>query len=480
VLPQFEEAAVEIELSHGGPGSVSVCLDFDRPLERATEPSLGDGCGEPGELLETFDSGDLGDNWRPYGITMTPEGRLFVAELLGGVLETYELTADLTFLRRFPHPVVVQLAPSPSTEGVTYDANHNTLWWTNAEVDGLVLRRVLLLEGTLDGVATGRRIELPLPPGVPPNLTGYPRGASYDVTTGRFHYIDRRAAALWAIDTTGAVVSSYPVPFESYPPASFAVGNITNTLVEAGADPVGVRIEVPVAPHSLGRWDRVVVADRFGNDLGLGETPMDEVLLINGDADVDGGGFRSVIDPNGVMYVSFISFGLTGIAAVRPVPLPPSWLTLSDWIGTIPAGGTSELTLTFTAGQRAPGEYRSTLVVEDTAGVVLASVPLTLVVEPATPANEPDAGEAGVSLTVSPNPVAGDGVVNLTLARPAADVRVTVHDVLGRVVETLHATSLQVGTTRLPLDVAGLPAGVFVVRALVDGAAVSQRITILR
>jgi hypothetical protein len=176
-----------------------------------------------------------------------------------------------------------------------------------------------------------------------------------------------------------------------------------------------------------------------------------------------------------------------GMTAFRPVPLSPTWLTLSHWMGEIPAGGTSELTLTFRAGQRTPGEYRSTLVVEDTAGVVLASVPLTLVVEPATPANEPAPGVAGVSLSVSPNPVAGAGAVTVTLSRPPdqvrsglADVRVTVHDVVGRVVETRHVASLPPGITTLPFDVTGLPAGVYVVRAVGPGMAAAVRFSVVR
>jgi hypothetical protein len=401
---------------------------------------------------------------------MTPEGRLFVSDFAGGVRETFEFTPDLTLVRRFPHPVVVEVAPTQLTAGVTYDADNGTLWWTNVEVDGLVTRRVLLLEGTLDGIATGRRIELPL------TQVSFPKGASYDQTTGRFHY--RTLPFLWAIDTSGVVVPGYPTALEAYPPDSFLLGNITQTLAEEGSGPEGVRIEIPVAPVEQ-RWDRVVVTDRYGRDLGLGETPMDEVRQIDGDATVNGGGVRSVVDPNGIMYVSFISFGPIGIAVVRPVPLPPTWLRISTWQGTIGAGESMDITLTFRAGQRETGEYRSTLVVEDTAGVVLVSVPLTMVVEAGTPA-EPEPEAAGVTLAVAPNPVTGAGTVTLTLARPAAGVRVTVHDVLGRVVETRHVASLPSGTTRLSLDTAGLPAGVYLVRAAGAGFSTATRFSVVR
>jgi hypothetical protein len=327
------------------------------------------------------------------------------------------------------------------------------------------------LEGTSEGVATGRRIELPL------TEVSFPKGASYDHTTGRFHY--RTLPFLWAIDTSGIVVPGYPTALEAYPPDSFLLGNITQTLVEEGSGPEGVRIEIPVAPVEQ-RWDRIVVTDRYGRDLGLGETPMDEVRQIDGDATVEGGGMRSAVDPNGVMYVSFGSFGPRGIAVVRPVPLPPTWLRISTWRGTIGAGESMDITLTFRPGEHEPGEYSSTLVVEDTAGVVLASVPLTLVVEAGTPA-EPEPEDAGVSLTVSPNPVAGGGTVTVSLPHPAHDVRMTVHDVLGRVVETRHVASLPSGTTRLPFDAAGLPAGVYVVRvAPADGSPAAARFSVVR
>jgi hypothetical protein len=203
------------------------------------------------------------------------------------------------------------------------------------------------------------------------------------------------------------------------------------------------------------------------------------------DAGVTGNAVRSRLDPNGATYVAFEgrdgqNAPVVGVAAFRPVSLSPAWLTLSHWMGTIPAGGTSEITLTFRAGQRAPGEYRSTLVVEDTAGVVLASVPLTLVVEADTPAEPGPEAESGVGLVVSPNPLTTTATATVTLASPASDATVTVHDVLGRQMALVHHGPLPAGDTPLALDARSLPAGVYVVRALVDDSAVAQRITVLR
>ena len=487
VLPQGEEIVVAVTLANASPASIPFCLDFDRPLQRAPSHQLGAGCGEPGELLATFDSDDMppgGSLFNPNSLTMTPDGRLLVAEFAANVRETYEFTAGLEYIRRFPHPVVNELDVAPVTVGVTYDADNGTLWWTNEEAEAQEVFRYLLLEGTLDGVATGRRIELPRVP-APPE-TGIPyaffRGANYSAATGRFYYLDGINHQLRAIDTSGVAPPGYPLSLEEYPPPpdpiNIALGP-SDTHGE-GSGPPAERIELRVIEGDFPMQSyTVLVTDPFGRDLGLPRTPLDEVRAIPGPASPQAV-LRSRLDPNGVMYVTYAAFSIQGIAAIRPQPLAPSWLTLPQWMGTIPAGGTSELMLTLRAGQREPGEYRSTLVVEDTAGVVLASVPLTLVVEEAAPANEPGAGDAGVTLAVSPNPVAGAGTVTMTLARPAADVRVTVHDVLGRVVETLRATSLHPGTTRLPLDAAGLPAGVYVVRATGAGIVSAARFSVMR
>jgi hypothetical protein len=153
-------------------------------------------------------------------------------------------------------------------------------------------------------------------------------------------------------------------------------------------------------------------------------------------------------------------------------------LALSDWSGTIPAGGSSEITLTFRAGQREPGEYRSMLVVEDTAGVVLASVRLTMVVTPDTPA-EPGPEDAGVTLAVSPNPVTTTGTVALTLPAAALSARVAVYDVLGREVGVVLERPLPAGRHTLDLP-AGLPAGVYLVRAVGAGVATVTTFLVIR
>jgi len=474
MVPQGQESVEVLVLSTTTAEPVAYCLDFDAPLQRSPTSTVGSGCGTPGELVGSVDQGGIGFSWNPYAIAMVPNGRLFVAEF-SGARRTYEVTAELQYVTRFFSPIETELAPSPVTVGITFNEDTGTLWWTNAEVQGFDVRRILLLEGTLDGAETGRRIEIPVPPtGPPPANTGYPRGASYDPATTLFYYVDVARGELWAIDTLGVVPQGYPQVLSAYPSAS--IGNTLDVFGGSLGGPAGVRIEVPSGAVVLD-WERVVVTDRLGTDLGL-ETPLGAIYA-QGWYPV-GSTARSRLDPNGVMYATFscCTGGPRGVAAIRPVPLSPTWLSLTDWSGTIPAGGSVQVPLTFRAGQRAPGEYRSTLVVEDISGLVLASVPLTMVVTPDTPA-EPGPDRADASLIVAPNPVRGRANVTLELAADER-VRLAVYDVLGREVLVLAEGPRSAGALDVVLDATGLRPGLYVLRAQFPdlGRTLSHRLTV--
>jgi hypothetical protein len=306
-------------------------------------------------------------------------------------------------------------------------------------------------------------------PGPPPYNTGAPVGATYDPATGRFYYVDALLDNVWAADTTGAVLPGYPRTLAARPGAY--LGNSADAHGGAdpaeGGDPAGVRIEVLAGPVDT-EYDAVVVTDEVGRDFGV-ETPLP---VFPGNGYARGWSARSRWDPNGLMYATY--FGRNeqgdprpGVAAIRPAPLSPTWLGLAAWNGQAPAGGSSDLALTFRAGSRAPGEYRTVLVVEDPAGAVLAEVPLVLAVTPGTPA-EPGPDRARASLSVSPNPSRGAATVALTLPAPAR-ARVAVFDVLGRQVAVLQEGPLGAGLHALALPV--LPIGAYVVRAAIAGAA---------
>jgi hypothetical protein len=64
--------------------------------------------------------------------------------------------------------------------------------------------------------------------------------------------------------------------------------------------------------------------------------------------------------------------------------------------------------------------------------------------------------------------------------RQAGPLSVALYDVLGREVAVLHDGPATPGRQRLDADVSALPAGVYVLRAVASGEAVSARVTVAR
>lgn len=84
------------------------------------------------------------------------------------------------------------------------------------------------------------------------------------------------------------------------------------------------------------------------------------------------------------------------------------------------------------------------------------------------------------ALRLAPNPTAGDVHLLVTLASPA-EVRVRVYDVLGRLAAEADGGALAAGDHRIALPTAGLPAGVYAVRATAGGRTVgAERLTVSR
>ncbi len=106
-------------------------------------------------------------------------------------------------------------------------------------------------------------------------------------------------------------------------------------------------------------------------------------------------------------------------------------------------------------------------------------VPLTLEVTQGTVSEEAGAVPEVSALVVYPNPTNASATVALTVAA-ASDVRVSVYDVLGRRVAVLAEGPLNAGTHRFALDGAGLPTGVYVVRAEGGAEPLVRRITLVR
>jgi len=91
----------------------------------------------------------------------------------------------------------------------------------------------------------------------------------------------------------------------------------------------------------------------------------------------------------------------------------------------------------------------------------------------------PPVGTGGLSLAVAPNPVRGAATLALALGT-AGGVRAEVYSVLGHRVAVLHDGPLAAGAHTLALDLAGLPAGVYVMRATSGAAVATQRVTVVR
>jgi hypothetical protein len=79
----------------------------------------------------------------------------------------------------------------------------------------------------------------------------------------------------------------------------------------------------------------------------------------------------------------------------------------------------------------------------------------------------------------APNPSTSSATVAVEVERAQA-ISVTVYDVVGRAVATLHDGLAPVGTLRLTLDSGSLPAGAYLLRAAGEAGTVSQRMTIAR
>ncbi len=504
-VPQYETETRTVTLTNAGAEPLTFCVSFERPLQRAegearlTESAVGGAapCGDYGEVLYYFDEDDFGAGWGPYGVVMTPEGRLFTSEV-SGPHRTFEFTPDLTLIRSFEHSTVAELAPFPGTVGVGYDTESETLWWMNTERtavgNDIVTRRVLLLEGDLDGVPTGRRIGV-APPDDPIDSFS-PGGLAYDPATDRFYFLGILGSAsnpdnwkLWAVDREGAVPEGYPVRPEPYPNGIF---NSIDAHGGAEGGPEGVRVEYGAFPPGALGTDRIAVVDRWGNSEGEAlETPVPSVLLEAGGAGPNGNPLRSRIDPNGVMYMTFTNFDHTGIVGVRPHPLPPSWLVVDSdagleaaWDGTLGPGERRTLTLTFRAGTREVGDYTSALQAFDAATGAAFEVPLSMEVTQGTDAEDEAGVPEVVSLATYPNPATGAATVVLTLPREA-EVRLTVYDVLGRRVASLAEGRFEAGTHRVRFGGRGLPSGLYLVRATFTTKAgttrtISRRLTRLR
>ena len=476
-VPAGQQAEVTLTVTNAGGDSLAFALSL------APTPSADDPPGEPGEVLFTSEQTAS----VPDGITMTPGGKVFVERGAGGVRETLEFTAGLEFGREFDHPTFPTL--DSFTAGVTYSPDAGTLWWLDVINDCTgsmcTVEQALLLEGDLDGEATGRTLAVPWVEDADCGRSAPPLRPAYADDADRFFWLDIGNHSIGAMDTTGAVIDGYPVPLSDYAGVP-QPENPEGCLVVSGLDAHALSNEAGVAGESVleavtgypfvhprNRQYTVVVLDRQGRNRGA-ETPLFELPVPPGGfgdvrwvADV----VRSRLDPS-VLYLT-VSTGTFGpgddwVYAVRAAPLPPVWLHASPILFSVEGASETDLTLTLDASDLAPGVYEGVASVRagDGIGPVLVEVPVTLTVTEGTASEDgPATMEAFVLGAAYPNPTDGRVVVPVALSE-AAEVRVAVYDVLGREVAVPHDGRLGAGAHRVRFDASTLPAGVYVVRAM--------------
>ncbi len=484
-LAEGETTTVALTVSPASADSAAFALSL-APALSADDPP-----GAPGDLLFATERGaPITD---AYDFTMTPEGRLFGAASAGRN-ETVELTPQLGVVRKFPHPTTTNLS---GTTGIAFEADggDSTLWWLDLQGAPPATEQAVLLEGSLDGTPTGRTISVSFAPtGRCGDETGRPARLVYEsdgATEPRFYHLDVWNDTISAWDTLGQVAGGYPVATTDYAgvPSPF---NPEGCLITGSLDAHALGGEAVFEVltgypfvHPNNRAYTVVVTDRAGHNRGA-ETPLFDLVPPDGVGSVLtlDGVVRSRVDPS-VLYTKartgFLGSTRIWVFAVRAAPLPPVWLHAAPILFETEGGADTTLVLSLDASGLEPGVYEAVASVREGDGIgpVLAEVPVVLTVRPTTPNEEAPAASEAFSLGEPyPNPSRGSVVVPLVLGT-ATEARVVVFDVLGRRVAVLHDGPVAAGTHRLVLDTAGLPAGVYVVRATTETLTTSRQITVV-
>jgi hypothetical protein len=475
-----------------GEGSKTLAL----ALSLAPAPSAADPPGEPGDVL--FTSEEVDGN--PASLTTLPGGYILAADTRR---DFFVFDEDLNFIQEFEHDVIEFAS---FTLGVAYrpvGPEGGTLWWMDVvrDCDGpdCTIEHALLLEGDLDGNATGRQLTVPTveDPGCSSALPP-PQRLAYAADSGRFFWLDAGNDTIWAMDTLGVVAEGYPVAYTDYagvPQPENPEGCLINRGIdahvlsnEAGAPGEPLLETVTGYPfvHPANRAYTAVVTDRAGRNRGA-ETPLFDLEPPDGKgvvlriSDVA----RSRTDPS-VLYL-VVNTGFLGpnnrdwIYAVRAAPLPPVWLHASPILFSVEGESERDLTLTLDASGLEPGVYEGVASVREGDGIgdVLAEVPVTLTVTEGTDAEDEAAEPEASSLAVYPNPSHDRVTVALSLDA-ASEVRVAVYDVLGREFAVLHEGPLTVGNHEWTFEGRGLPSGLYLVRASAGREVMTTRLTLLR
>lgn len=155
------------------------------------------------------------------------------------------------------------------------------------------------------------------------------------------------------------------------------------------------------------------------------------------------------------------------------------WLSVSPASGSTAAGGTSTLTVTVNAAGMNAGTYNGSVVItSNAANNPTVSIPVTMVVQGSS--NEDYEAVEGVMLDQNyPNPVSDVTTISYGV-RAAANVRLELHDALGREVATLLDQVVEAGRHDVQFDTSSLAPGVYFYRLAAGGQVVVRRMLVVR
>ena len=397
----------------------------------------------PGDILFTgsFVSGS------PLGITQAPDGSVWAADLFSGVTEIFD--ADLNPTGTINHPT-----GTATTTGITYNDATGTIWWINADTSTLV-------EGNLDGTATGNTIALTLGAG------GLPAGVSYHNATGWYFYVDIANDDIFAIDETGAVIAGYPVPQTSGDDGTGSFGN--------GLDALGDGLDVLFGASTGTQVTDVVATDLSGVNTGP-ITPVGQTTdtFIN---DV----VRSRQEPNGVMYL--VGNSTSTIYAVFPAERDDigSFVSVTPESGTVDPNSSTSIDVLYDATNLDVGTYMATIIVNSNdPSTPSIEIPVTFEVTMGT-ANE-GSGELPNSFALAqnfPNPFSGTTTIRYALPT-ATHVRLEVYDIVGRQIAVLVDAEQPAAFHEVNWNANALASGVYLVRMHAENFEQTMKLVVSR
>jgi len=154
------------------------------------------------------------------------------------------------------------------------------------------------------------------------------------------------------------------------------------------------------------------------------------------------------------------------------------WLSVSPIEGVVPEGDEMIVTITVSSHNITGGEYNALLSILTNSLDSFVNIPVVLDIASAMP-GEREIPDAFVLDQVYPSPF--NSTVTIRFGLPTgSEANITIYDILGRKVETLANQVFPPGWHELKWNAALRPTGVYFVRLLAEGVAVSTKLLLLR